>query len=167
MFKEISPAQLKGNPFQMIGQDWMLITAEKEGKINTMTASWGGLGIMWGKNVAFIVIRPQRYTKEFVDAADSFSLSFYDDSFHKVLGYLGTVSGRDEDKVPKSGLTILHEDMIPYFSEANTVLFCKKLFKQQYEEKSFIDTKLPGIHYPEKDYHYLYIAEISKIFEKE
>ena len=164
---EVSPSKLQDNPFQMIGQDWMLITAEKEGKVNTMTASWGGLGVMWGKNVAFIVIRPQRYTKEFVDAADSFSLSFYDNSFHKILGYLGTVSGRDEDKVSKSGLTILHEDSIPYFSEANTVLFCKKLFKQQYEEKSFIDTKLPGIHYPEKDYHYLYIAEISKIFEKE
>ena len=164
---EVSPSKLQDNPFQMIGQDWMLITAEKEGKVNTMTASWGGLGVMWGKNVAFIVIRPQRYTKEFVDAADSFSLSFYDNSFHKILGYLGTVSGRDEDKVSKSGLTILHEDSIPYFSEANTVLFCKKLFKQQYEEKSFIDTNLPGIHYPEKDYHYLYIAEISKIFEKE
>ena len=167
MFKEISPVLLQGNPFQMIGQDWMLITAEKDGKVNTMTASWGGLGIMWGKNVAFTVIRPQRFTKEFVDSADSFSLSFYDDSFRKVLGYLGTVSGRDEDKVLKSGLTVIHEDKIPYFAEANTVLFCKKLFRQQYEEKSFIDTRLPGINYPDNDYHYLYISEITKIFVKE
>lgn len=166
-FKEIPALSLEGNPFQMIGQDWMLITAEKEGKVNTMTASWGGLGIMWGKNVAFMVIRPQRYTKEFIDSGDTFSLSFYDNSFRKVLGYLGSASGRNEDKVTKSGLTVVHENEIPYFAEAKTVLLCKKLFAQPYEEKSFIDREIPGTCYPDKDYHTLYVSEILKVLVKE
>ena len=65
--KVIKPEELNKNVFSMIGKEWLLVTAEKEGKVNTMTASWGGLGVMWGKDVAFIVLRPQRYTKEFVD----------------------------------------------------------------------------------------------------
>ena len=94
-YKTIAPEQLTQNPFAMIGKDWMLITAEKDGKANTMTASWGGFGVMWGKNVAYIVLRPQRYTKEFVDQAETFSLSFLDDSFRAALNYLGSKSGRD------------------------------------------------------------------------
>ena len=77
-FKEIKPEELQKNPFQMIGKEWLLVTAEKDGKANTMTASWGGVGVMWGRNVAFIVIRPQRYTKEFIDASDKLSLSVLD-----------------------------------------------------------------------------------------
>lgn len=166
-FKEIPADQLEGNPFHMIGEEWMLITAEKEGKVNTMTASWGGLGIMWGKKVAYMVIRPQRYTKEFVDFADTFSLSFYDNSYRKTLGYLGTASGRDEDKILKSGLTVVHENDIPYFAEAKTVLLCKKLFAQPYVPESFIDSKIPGDCYPANDYHTLYISEITKVLIRE
>ena len=114
-WKEIAPEALEKSPFQMIGKDWMLVTAEKDGKANTMTASWGGLGVMWGKNVAFIVIRPQRYTKEFIDGSDTLSLSFYDESFRKQLSYLGAVSGRDEDKIAKAGLTLTHDGETPYF----------------------------------------------------
>jgi hypothetical protein len=85
MFKlnEIKPELIEQNPFKLIGQDWMLITAEKDGKVNTMTASWGGFGVMWAKNVAYIVMRPQRYTKEFVDNSDTFSLTFFDSSYKK------------------------------------------------------------------------------------
>lgn len=77
----------------------MLITAGRD-KCNTMTASWGGLGVMWSKNVAFVVVRPQRYTKEFLDAEPAFSLSFLGDEHRKALSYLGSVSGRNEDKWP-------------------------------------------------------------------
>ena len=104
--KSIKPEELQKNVFSMIGKEWLLVTAEKEGQVNTMTASWGGLGVMWGKNVAFIVLRPQRYTKEFVDAGGTFSLSVLDGGYRKTLNYLGTVSGRNEDKVAKSGLTV-------------------------------------------------------------
>lgn len=166
-FKEITATQLEGNSFQMVGKEWMLVTAEKDGKVNAMTASWGGLGIMWGKDVAFVVIRPQRYTKEFIDNADTFSLSFYEESYRKTLSYLGTVSGRDEDKVTKSGFTIAHANTTPYFEEARIVLVCKKLFAQPFVENSFIDSSIPTDFYPNKDYHTLYIVEITNVFTKE
>ena len=103
-----------------------------------MTASWGGLGVMWGKNVAVTVLRPQRYTKEFIDQSESFTLSFYDDTFKKDLSYLGSVSGRDEDKIAKTRLTP---------TDANGI----------------VDKSLDEQWYPEKDYHVLYAAEIEQI----
>ena len=163
MRKEIQPEQFDKNAFQMIGKDWMLVTAEKDGKVNTMTASWGGAGVMWGKNVAFVVIRPQRYTKEFIDASDTFSLSILDNSYRKTLNYLGTVSGRDEDKIQKSGLTVEHSGNTPYFKEAKTVLLLKKLYHQEMSPDCFIDKSLIEKWYPNADYHTLYVAEIEKI----
>jgi flavin reductase (DIM6/NTAB) family NADH-FMN oxidoreductase RutF len=166
-FNEIKPEQFEQSPFQLIGKDWMLITAEKDGKVNTMTASWGGFGVMWAKNVAYIVIRPQRYTKEFVDNSDTFSLTFFDESFRKTLSYLGTKSGRDEDKIEKSNLTVLHADDIPYFEEANIAIFCNKLYAQEYKPECFIAQDLNEKWYPEVDHHTLYIAEVTKILIKE
>lgn len=164
-FKEISPLMLKKNPFEVIGKDWMLITAGNKDKVNTMTASWGGLGVMYGKNVAYIVVRPQRYTKEFLDREDTFSLSFLDKNYKDVLNYLGTVSGRNEDKIAKSGLTLSFDDQTPYFREANQVLICKKLYRQPMNGESILIEKLNSTWYPAKDYHILYIAEITKALQ--
>ncbi|AJA46903.1 hypothetical protein CPAST_c08030 [Clostridium pasteurianum DSM 525 = ATCC 6013] len=166
-FVEIKPEELNKNTFQIIGKDWTLITAQKDNKVNTMTASWGGFGVMWGKNVAHIVLRPQRYTKEFVDNSSTFSLSFLDKSFKDKLTYLGTVSGRDEDKVTKSNLTVEHSDATPYFEEANLVVICKKLYAQEFKPEFFVETDLDEKWYPDKDYHTLYIAEIQKVLIKE
>ena len=129
-FKEIKPELIRKNPFSAIGKEWMLIAAGNREKQNAMTASWGGLGVMFGKNVAFVFVRPQRYTKEFMDSEETFSLSFLDKEYRKVLNYFGTVSGRDEDKIAKSGLTVSYHGTTPYFGEANLVLICKKLFVQ-------------------------------------
>ena len=93
-FKEIKIEELSFNPFTKIAKEWMLITAGDEEKSNTMTASWGGLGIMWGKNVATAYIRPQRYTKEFVDNSDTFTLSFLSEEYRKALSVCGTISGK-------------------------------------------------------------------------
>lgn len=166
-FKEIKAAQLPFSPFDIKDKKWMLITAEKDGKVNTMTASWGGFGIMWNKEVVFIVIRPQRYTKEFVDNADSFSLTFFDDSYKKTLAYLGKASGRNEDKIKESGLTVTHEDGIPFFKEATTSIFATKLYAQPTAEKFFLDKEPIDRWFPEKDFHILYIAEITKVLTKE
>ena len=162
-FIEITPESLDKSAFQLIGKDWMLVTAEKEGKVNTMTASWGGLGVMWGKNVAYVGIRPQRYTKEFVDASDTFSLTFFAPEFKKQLGYLGKVSGRDEDKITQSGLTVAHSNETPYFEEASLVLICKKLYKQAFTPDGFIAQELDEKWYPNKDYHDLYIVEVERV----
>lgn len=165
-FHEIKPSELNDNTFNLIGKDWMLVTAANDNKVNTMTASWGGLGVMWGKNVAYTVIRPQRYTKEFIDTNTHFTLSFYDKVYKDKLSYLGTVSGRDEDKITKSGLTLLNDCDAPYFEEAKLVLICKKLFVQPLEETSFLDSSLIDRWYPNKDFHSLYIAEIEKVLIK-
>lgn len=161
--KELRPEELNKSPFQLIGKEWMLVTAKKEDKINTMTASWGGMGIMWDKNVAYIVLRPSRYTKEFVDSAATFSLTFFDNEFKKQLAYLGTVSGRDEDKITKSGLTVCYEEETPYFNEANITFLCKKLYHQKMTPDSFVEKSMDEKFYPQKDYHTLYIAEVEKI----
>lgn len=161
-FKEISAKELSFSPFD-IKEEWMLITAEKEGKVNTMTASWGGFGIMWNKQVAFIVIRPQRYTKEFVDDADSFSLTLFDKSYLKKLSYLGKVSGRDENKIEKAELSIIHQEGIPYFEEAHTVIFLKKLYAQPMGAEYFLDKEIISRWFPENDFHILYIGEITKV----
>ena len=166
-FKEIKPEELNKSTFKLIGKDWMLITSEKNNKVNTMTASWGGFGVMFNKNVVYIVIRPQRYTKEFVDNSDTFSLTFFDESFRKQLTYLGTVSGKDEDKISKSNLTVQHEGNTPYFEEANTAIICKKIYAQDFKPECFTSSELEEKIYPERDYHTFYIAEVEKILVKE
>jgi flavin reductase (DIM6/NTAB) family NADH-FMN oxidoreductase RutF len=141
----------------------MLVTAGTPEKVNTMTASWGGLGEMWGKPVAYVVIRPQRYTKEFVDAQDTMSLTFFDEKFRRELTYLGTASGRDEDKITKAGLHTVFDGDTPYFSEAKTVMIAKKLYASEYRAEDFLIPGLAKEMYPEDDFHTLYICEIQKI----
>ena len=165
--REILPKDLDKNVFNLIGNEWMLIAAQnEEGKVNAMTASWGGLGVMWGKNVCYVVIRPQRYTKEFVDNSEGFSLTFYAEDKKEMLGYMGRVSGRDEDKIKNAGLTTIVEEGIPYFEEAKITLLCKKLFKQRLSENAVLDKEILDKWYPNEDMHYLYIAEIEKVLVK-
>ncbi|WP_326907984.1 flavin reductase [Sedimentibacter sp. MB31-C6] len=166
-FREIKPEYLDKNVFHLINDEWMLITAEKDNKVNTMTASWGGFGIMWNKKVTNIVVRPQRYTKEFIDSSETYSLCFFDKEYKKTMAYLGSVSGRDEEKIEKSNLTVNYIDDTPYFKEANMVIICKKLYAQKMKPECFIMTELDNINYPIKDYHTLYISEIDKIYVKE
>jgi flavin reductase (DIM6/NTAB) family NADH-FMN oxidoreductase RutF len=165
-FKEINIKELNINPFE-IKTKWMLVTGGNELGVNTMTASWGGFGVMWQKEVAFVVIRPQRYTKEFVDANESFSLCFFDKGYKKQLSYLGEVSGRDEDKISNSGLTVAYNNGVPYFEEAERVLIVKKLYAQPMGEEFFINEKISGQWFPQKDFHTLYVAEITKVLIKE
>ncbi len=164
-YKLVAPELLRKNPFQMFGKDWMLITAGNKEKVNTMTASWGGLGVMYGKNVAYVVIRPHRYTKEFVDQEETFSLSFFDKSYRKTMSYLGTVSGRNEDKITKSKLTVVRYGDTPYFDEARLVFICKKLFKQALNPDSLLYEQLKQTWYPGGDNHTLYIAEITDVLQ--
>lgn len=168
MLKEIKTTELQDNPFDLIGNQWLLVTAEKEdGTCNTMTASWGGLGVMWGKDVAFIVIRPQRYTKEFIDSAETLSLSILPKGYMKEYAYLGRVSGRSEDKIKTADLHVLHDDQTPYFAESRLTMICRKLFAQPYTPDAFLDQSIIGRQYPDADYHTLYICEIKKILLNE
>jgi len=155
------------DPFRMIGKEWMLITAEKEGKLNSMTASWGGLGVIWKTNAAFIVVRKSRYTKEFLDGSDYFSICFFDhQKYGEMLNYMGKVSGRNEDKVKKSGLTVNHYDGVPYYDEATKVLICKKMCCQPIRPENFTAEQIDETWYADKDYHDLYIGEIVEMLAR-
>ncbi|MDR2602796.1 MAG: flavin reductase [Spirochaetaceae bacterium] len=165
--KTISFKDFTVNPFTVISKEWMLITAEKDGKVNAMTASWGGIGHIFGKNVLYFFIRPQRYTKEFVDAASGVSISILPASHRKTLNYFGAVSGRAEDKIAKSGLTVAYENKIPYFAESKTVFICRKFFAQPFLKDSFVDKTILTEFYPENDLHTMYIAEVEEIFVNE
>lgn len=168
MFHEVNPKTLAVNPFQAIGNQWMLITAGTQEHCNTMTASWGGVGIMWGKTVATAYIRPQRYTKQFVDEQEYFTLSFLPEEYRKALIYCGTVSGRDEDKITGSGLTVEASACgAPYFAEAELVLVCRKLYRQTMKPECFLDVSQDSQWYPEKDYHDMYIAEITQVLRRD
>lgn len=162
-FNTIQPENLSENVFKLIGKDWLLLTAEKEGQVNTMTASWGGMGIMWNKPVTYIFVRPQRYTKEFIDGNTKLSISVLDESYRNQLKYLGTVSGRDEPKIQKAGLTVSHAYDVPVFDQAKITFVCKKIFFQELNPAGFVDTTIDSVIYPTKDYHTMYICEIEKI----
>jgi flavin reductase (DIM6/NTAB) family NADH-FMN oxidoreductase RutF len=103
-FLTIKPDQITDNVFKLIGSDWMLITAGTLHEFNTMTASWGGMGVLWNKNVCWCVIRPHRYTYRFTEDADRFTLSFFEEEHRGILKFCGTRSGRDVDKLAATGL---------------------------------------------------------------
>lgn len=164
-FQELDAKSLTMNPFSLIGDKWMLITSGNQEKYNTMTASWGSVGVMWGKNVVFAFIRPQRYTFEFVEKEEYFTLSFYPDEYKKALSLCGKVSGRDVDKAKEANLTPIFDEQAPYFEEANLVLVCKKLYAQNLSSEYFCEKDLDKF-YPIKDYHKMFVGEIVKVLAK-
>ena len=167
-FHEIHHKDIKENTFSMIGDDWMLITAmdPKTGKFNTMTASWGGFGVLFHKPVAYIFIRPQRYTKEFVDAADRVTLSFFGPEMRPALQICGKKSGRDGDKIKEAALKPFVDEKIVGFSQASKILVCRKLYADTLAPENFLDRKIMEATYPNHDYHTLYILEIEKVLSK-
>lgn len=116
-----------------------------------------------GKKSGFCFVRPQRYTKEFIDKNEKLSLSFFDDSSRKMLNYMGTVSGRDEDKIAASGLHVEMVNSAPVFKESRMALICRKLYEQPMTEESFLDKGLVDQFFEEKDFHTMYVVEIEKI----
>lgn len=166
-FKEIAPEDFNESVFKVIGKDWLLVTGAVDGRANAMTASWGGMGILWRKPVAFLVIRPQRYTKEFIDRAEGLTISVFGEDRRKMMGYFGSVSGRDEDKIAKAGLTCLEDKGRVYFEEARLVFICKKLYTQAMQGECFFDAESREACYPDKDYHTMYVVEIEKLLVKE
>lgn len=166
--KEIKLDELQMNPMYKIGKEWMLITAgNQERGYNTMTASWGELGCLWGKPSSVIFVRPQRYTKEFVDREAYYSLCFFPEEYHKALSYLGSHSGRDEDKVAAVGITPVSDDKTTWFEEASLVLVCRKLYRAPILEEGFLDRDVLDGCYPKRDFHDMYVGEIVAAYVSE
>ncbi|MCR5792456.1 MAG: flavin reductase, partial [Lachnospiraceae bacterium] len=146
--------------------EWMLITTEHLGKSNTMTASWGGMGVMWNKNVVYIFVRESRYTREMLDAADTFSLSFMGEGSRGTLKYLGAVSGRNEDKIHNARLDVSYHQGVPFIDESDAVIICKKLSKHTLTEDGFCDPSIAENFYKDGDYHNMYIGEITELMAR-
>lgn len=165
-FSLISPFELTENLFNSLDNDWMLVTAGDEQKFNTMTASWGGFGILWNKPVAFIFIRPQRYTFEFSEKNSHLTLSFYEEQYREALNFCGAKSGRDFDKVKETGLTPIRTDSGIAFEEARLIIECEKLYADFLKADQFIDKGIMQKNYPNSDFHRMYIAEIKSVYRK-
>lgn len=163
-YEEISPMELP-NAAKLIGKDWMLITAKDGEGANAMTASWGGLGELWNKHVAFCFIRPERYTYELTEREERFSLAIFDEEYRSALTYCGRNSGRGTDKLKAAGLTTSEIDGVPVINEAKTLLICKKLYADDIKENCFIDKSMLR-HYDEGGFHRVYVLEIEKVLVK-
>ncbi len=175
-FKKISPYEIAENPFKLIGKDWMLVTSANGGEetvggkdYNTMTASWGGVGILWNKPVAFVFIRPQRHTFGFSEENDRMTLSFFEEEYRDALTFCGRNSGREYDKAKECGLTPVADadenGRAVWFEEAKLVIKAKKLYADWLKEDAFTDPAPLG-SYPMGDYHKMYICEIEEVLVK-
>ena len=160
-FKPYPIDMLNMNPFTKIGKEWALISAGDKNKCNTMTVSWGGVGVLWGKNVVYIFIRDSRYTKEFIDNGEFFSMSFFNEKYRDALSYCGKESGRNvDDKFKGAGLTPAFRHNIPYPDEANLVLLCRKMAAVPITEDTFVDPQIMPKWYSDNDMHVMYVGEI-------
>ena len=157
---------LEINPFLKLGKDWALVTTGTKSKCNTMTVSWGGLGVIWNKNVVYIFVRESRYTKEFLDKGEFFSLSFFDSCYRSALSYCGAHSGRDENKFEKANLTPAFRHSIPYPDEANLVLLCRKMASVPMPEDVFTDKSITDTFYKDGDMHTMYVGEIIEVMAR-
>jgi flavin reductase (DIM6/NTAB) family NADH-FMN oxidoreductase RutF len=165
--KKINPYSIPDNVFSLIDKDWMLITAGEENKFNTMTASWGGFGILWNEAVTYIFVRPTRYTYQFINENDYYTLCFFEHKYRKILNYCGSHSGRDSDKIKATGLVPLKTPMNNvYFEQARLFIECRKIYFQDLDPASFLDLNI-AVQYPEKDYHRMYIGKIVNCFMKD
>ena len=148
--------------FDQFDKKWALLTAGKTDNFNSMTISWGGLGTLWNKPVATVYVRTSRYTHDFMDTNDYFSISFYPEQYRKTLGVLGSKSGRDMDKMRASGLTPKKAGETISFEEAETTIICRKLFKQSLEVANMPEDVIKDL-YTGQAPHDMYIGEVVAI----
>lgn len=162
--KEINIRDIKISPVELISDGWALLTAGNEEKYNTMTVSWGALGEIWGKDAAFVFVRPQRYTYEFTEKEELFTLSFYGNEYKDALRLCGSKSGRDVDKAEATGLKPVFTDGTVTFEQAKYTIVCRKMASQFIDPAGFADMAIEN-NYANKDYHKVYVGEIIKVYE--
>lgn len=164
LMKEIKPTDIAGNIIELISHDWMLVTAGDIHDFNTMTASWGMMGEMWGCDVAECVIRPQRFTRQYVDRMKSYTLSFFPENMRKVLTVMGTKSGREIDKMHYPGLDAVElPSGLVTFKGARLVVECEVMYVDKFDEGAFLDKSILDRWY-DNDLHYRYIGRITHVW---
>ncbi len=165
-YRKIDPENIPGNFIKMVSKEWMLITAGNKEKFNMMTASWGGIGVLYNKPVAICFINPARYTYQVIENSDTYTLTFYTEAYRDALKYCGTKSGRDEDKVKGSGLTPIEtENGAMAFGQAWMIIECKKLVSQSISLDA-INNKEEQNKRASQPMHKMYIGEILNVWVK-
>lgn len=166
MLKELNPEKLSIDVFNLWANKWFLLTSGEyiNGNYNSMTVAWGGFGVMWNKLVANVVVRPTRFTFEFTEKYDSFTLCSFPEKYKGALVLLGTKSGKDGNKLSQAGLTVVKSRVVdsPSFEEADLIVECKKIYFDDIKPENFLDQTINS-NYPKKDYHRYYIGEIVKV----
>lgn len=170
-YDRIEPTELPDNVIDLISEQWMLVTAGNQSSYNTMTASWGGFGYIWNNPATFIFIRDSRYTYQFLEKEESYTLSFFDEKYRGALRILGTKSGRDSDKVKESGLNPIETpSQLMSFDEARMIIECKKMFVQELDYNNltppFKDEIIKESYTGETSKHQLFISQIVNIWVK-
>lgn len=166
MFNEMCVKDYNGNIITALKNDWALLTAGNEKNYNTMTVSWGAMGELWSEPCIFCFVRPQRYTYEFMETNDFFTLSFFGGKEKDTLNFCGSKSGREFDKAKETGLTPLTVDQSVSFENAETIFLCRKLAFYDIDPKGFVDKSIEK-NYPNNDYHRMYIGKIEKILKRD
>ena len=170
-YVRIAPADLTDNMIEVIGKQWMLVTAGNPQSFNTMTAGWGATGFIWGKPAAFIMVRDSRYTYEFIEREQAYTLSFFNEEYKHALNICGTRSGRACDKVKEAGLTpVVTPSGMMAFAEARLIIECRNMFEQRMDtallNPAYKDEILRSYYTRDEAIHQLYISEITNVWTK-
>ncbi len=170
ILKPINIEEFVIQPIHLWDIQWLLLTCGdfNEGQINAMTVGWGSIGYMWRRPFVQVVVRPVRYTYEFMERYDTFTLCAFPKQYHAALQLLGTKSGRGGDKIAEAGLTPVASTLIaaPGYVEAELVLECRKIYWDDFHPEHFIDIGI-NANYPRKDYHRIYFGEILSVLGDE
>ncbi|MCI2110918.1 MAG: flavin reductase [Bacilli bacterium] len=161
--KEIDPKGIPYDPFLLFAHPAVAVV-EAEGKRNAITIAWGALGNLWSVPCVFVFIKTSRYSHDLFEKADGYSVCLLEKKHADLWKYFGRVSGRDEDKIGESGLTLLHEDGIPYFKESKLVIVGKKLLSTALPSEDILDPAIREKYYPDGSHHSMYVARIVKAF---
>ncbi len=164
-FRTIAPTEITDNVFKLLDKDWMLVTPGTIDDFNTMTASWGHLGILWSLPVAIAYIRPQRYTYRFANRHPEYTLSFFTENYRPILQFCGSRSGKNVDKIAETGLTPLETGRgNVIFEQARLVLECRKIYEDDLKKKNFLIPEVAEKNYPRNDFHRFYMGEIVNVY---
>ncbi len=156
--------KLNVDVFNAFEGDWALVTAGVRGDYNTMTIGWGGLGTLWSRPAATVYVKKNRYTHEFMEKNDWFTVSFFPAEYRKALGYLGSHSGRDGDKVAASGLTPVYLENAVTFREASVTLLCRKMYAHDFDVAK-VPPSVADDYYKTEPPHTVYVGEVVEILK--
>ena len=166
MLRQVELNEVTPKVLEVFGTQNALLTAGDRRACNTMTIGWCGLGRLWNLPACTVFVRPERYTYEFTEKHDYFTVSILPVELKKLMGYCGSKSGRDTDKIRDCGLTLAYgAGDAPYFEEAELVLVCKKLYVQDLDPQGVLDERVSKF-YQGEGWHRVYVGQVVEAYQR-